>query len=112
MGTSTGDRAVIGAGLMGHGIGQVLAREPGTVWLYDVSLEALHLALMRVRDSLDMLTRQGLLDNVASDEILGRISPTTDIQEAVQRAWFVVEAAPEDRLLKQKLFAELEQPCA
>ena len=104
---STRPRAVIGAGLMGHGIAQVLAQAPGTVWLYDVSAEALEGALERMRESLELLARYGL--SVGSSEVLARIRTTTDLSEAVADAGFVVEAAPEILDLKRELFADLER---
>ena len=103
------DRAVAGAGLMGHGIAQVLAMRPGTVWLYDVSSEALDRALDLIRDELAMLVRHGLMNEKAHGDALGRIRPTTDLAAAVESAWFVIEAAPEDLVLKQALFADLER---
>ena len=102
-------RAVIGAGLMGHGIAQVLAARPGTVWLYDVSTSALDRALDRLRESLAMLVRNSLIAEAETDTVMGRIRPTTDLSQAVQSAWFAIEAAPEDAELKRGLFADLER---
>ena len=104
---STRTRAVIGAGLMGHGIAQVLANAPGTVWLYDVSAEAVEAAVERIGESLELLARYGLAGR--GSEILGRVRTTTDLSEAVSDARIVVEAAPENLDLKRELFADLEQ---
>lgn len=100
-------RAVVGAGMMGHGIAQVLAARPGTVMLYDVSEDALQRAAGRIEESLVLLARKRLLSDEARGTYLGRISTTTDLAEAVESASFVIEAAPEDLALKQGLFAEL-----
>ena len=102
-------RAVVGAGLMGHGIAQVLAMRPGDVWLYDVNSSALDRATERIREGLAMLVRHGLLDETARRDALTRIRTTTDLAEAVGSAWFAIEAAPEDLALKQVLFAQLEK---
>ena len=102
-------RAVIGAGLMGHGIAQVLAARPGTVWLYDVSTSALDRALDRIRESQAMLVRNSLIAEAETDTVMGRIRPTTHLSQAVQSAWFAIEAAPEDAELKRALFADLER---
>ena len=77
------NRAVIGAGLMGHGIAQVLATIPGAVWLYDISVPALDEALARIDDTLTMLVRHGLIDESNSKDILDRIHVTTDLDTAV-----------------------------
>ncbi len=100
-------RAVIGAGLMGHGIAQVLATVPGTVWLYDISVSALDEALTRIDNALTMLVRHGLTDESNSNDILGRINVTTDLATAVEEAIFVVEAVPENLELKQSIFSDI-----
>lgn len=101
--------AVVGAGLMGHGITQVLASTPGTVMLYDVSPDALDLALRRIRQSLDSLEKYDLVDLMEADSCVNRIRPTTDLKEAVATAEFVIEASPEDLELKKDLFTDLER---
>ena len=100
---------MIGAGMMGHGIAQVLAGSPGPVMLYDVSEQALERAVGRIDESLALLVRKGLLSEDARGQSLGRISTTIDLAEAVESAGFVIEAAPEDLTVKQRLFAELER---
>jgi 3-hydroxybutyryl-CoA dehydrogenase len=85
--------AVIGAGLMGHGIAQVFALAGHPVTIYD-SVEA---SLKTVRDRIAANLRD--LDQDVS----------ADLAEAVREADYVVEAAPEDLPLKQKLFAEIER---
>jgi len=93
--------AVIGAGLMGHGIAQVFALAGHSVTVYD-SVEA---SLKTVRDRIAANLRD-LEQDVTAYE---RVKPTGDLAEAVREADYVVEAAPEDLPLKQKLFAEIEQ---
>lgn len=104
---TTEKRAVIGPGLMGHGIALVLAKVPGPVWLYGISDETLETAMERIRQSLEQLTRYGLVSE--AEQIINRIHPTADLAEAVTEASFVIEAVPENLLLKQQLFAELEK---
>ena len=101
--------AVVGAGLMGHGIAHVLAQRADSVTMYDVSREALELAEVRIQDTLESMVEYGILDQAEADGILGRISGTTDIGEAVEGAAVVVEASPEDMELKRRLFTELER---
>jgi len=103
------DAAVVGAGLMGHGIAHVLAQRAASVTMYDISQEALELADARIRDTLDSLVEHGIIDQAEADGIAGRISGTTDLAEAVEAASVVVEASPEDMDLKRRLFTELER---
>ena len=102
-------RAVIGAGLMGHGIAQTLARQSSLVWLYDISSEKLQLALKRIESSLKLLERYDLISPKDSREVIKRISPTTSLEKALENVSFVVEAAPENLSLKQDLFSKIEQ---
>ena len=109
MGEQLRERAVVGGGLMGHGIAQVLAWVPGIVRLYDVSSDMLDTAMARIADSLAMIVRKGLVTESDSRKALARIRPTTDLAAAVSSASFVIEAAPEDLALKRQLFADLER---
>ena len=69
MEVSLDPRAVIGGGLMGHGIAQVLAKQSSLVWLYDVSSEKLKLSLKRIEDSLQLLERYNLIDSTSSRSV-------------------------------------------
>jgi 3-hydroxybutyryl-CoA dehydrogenase len=93
--------AVIGAGLMGHGIAQVFALAGHDVTVYD----AVEASLKTVRDRIAANLRD-LDEDVTAYE---RVRPVGDLAEAVREADYVVEAAPEDLALKQKLFADIER---
>jgi 3-hydroxybutyryl-CoA dehydrogenase len=93
--------AVIGAGLMGHGIAQVFALAGHAVTVYD-TVEA---NLKSVRDRIAANLRD-LEQDVTAYE---RVRPTGDLADALQEADYVVEAAPEDLPLKQRLFSDIEQ---
>jgi 3-hydroxybutyryl-CoA dehydrogenase len=93
---------------MGHGIAQVLATKPGTVMLHDPSPDAQDVAMTRIRESLDSLVMYGLVDQIQASAAVNRIRFTHDLEEAVNSAWFVIEASPEDLRLKRDLFAHLE----
>lgn len=96
--------AVIGAGLMGHGIALVLARAGHRVALADPSEDALRSAPDRIAASLRLV---GAEAGTVTD-VLARIGLFASPAEAVRDAAFVFEAAPEDSGLKQRLFAEIE----
>lgn len=102
-------RAVVGAGVMGHGIAIVLGMLPGKVWLYDVSDGALELAGRQLADSLAMLTRKGLVTEGIAETIRRRIHLTTSLQQTVGESAFIIEAAPEDVELKQELWVEMDR---
>jgi 3-hydroxybutyryl-CoA dehydrogenase len=93
--------AVIGAGLMGHGIAQVFALAGHDVAITDSHAPTLASAKDRI---LANLTDLG--DDVAA---LERIRICTDLAEAAADADFIVEAVREDLGVKQKLFADIER---
>ena len=93
--------AVVGAGLMGHGIAQVFAVAGHDVAIYDASAAALAAVVGRIRGNL-----RDLRQDVTSAD---RVTPHHDLASAVRHADFVVEAAFEDLPLKQALFAQIEQ---
>src|SRR5882672_2513608 len=93
--------AVIGAGLMGHGIAQVFALGGHEVAIYD-SFEA-SLATVKQRIAANL---RDLGDDPGAVE---RVRPTGDLADALRDADYVVEAVSEDLPLKQKLFAGIER---
>ncbi len=96
--------AVIGAGLMGHGIAQVFAVAGYPVTLTDAHADALDSADGRIRANLRALD----LDEAAAQ----RVSAVVDLEAAVADADFVVEAAAEDLAVKRALFARVEAAAA
>ena len=96
--------AVIGAGLMGHGIALTFARAGHPVVVDDPNSEVLASCPDRIAESLTLL---GALDDEIS-ATLNRVSLAETLAEAVTNADFVFEAAPEKLELKQQIFAEIE----
>jgi 3-hydroxybutyryl-CoA dehydrogenase len=92
--------AVIGAGLMGHGIAQVFALAGHDVTIYDAVAASLDSAKARIVTNL-----KDLGDDTGAVE---RVTPQADLRAAVRAADYVVEAVLEDLPLKQKLFGEIE----
>ena len=92
--------AVIGAGLMGHGIAQVFALAGHAVTIYDSVAATLDSAKARILTNL-----KDLGDDQSAVE---RVTPKADLADAVCDADYVVEVVLEDLPLKQKLFGEIE----
>ncbi len=91
--------AVIGAGLMGHGIAQVFAAAGHKVRVSDPNAATLESLSEQVRDIFELLDQDATLaDNV---------SAAGSLAECVADAEIVIEAAPEKLDLKQALFDEL-----
>ncbi len=103
--------AVIGSGAMGHGIAQVCAQNGFMVTMIDVKQEFLDNAIKKVKESLDFLASKGKLQGTV-DEVLGKISITTDLQKGVSDAHVIIEAVPENMQLKKDVFAKASSACA
>ena len=93
--------AVLGAGLMGHGIAQVFALAGHDVSLYDSVVANLDSAQARIAGNL-----KDLGDDQSAVE---RVRPIADLAAAVRDADYVVEAVLEDLPVKRTLFAEVEK---
>jgi 3-hydroxybutyryl-CoA dehydrogenase len=93
--------AVIGAGLMGHGIAQVFALAGHDVTITDSHKPNLDTVRQRITANLrDLCDDQKAVD---------RVMPMADLAACVRDADYVVEAILEDMPLKQKTFAEIER---
>ncbi len=93
--------AVIGAGLMGHGIAQVFALAGYAVTITDSVAASLDASKSRISAN---------LRDLGQDETaVTRVQPCSDLAQAVHDADYVVEAVSEDLPLKQKLFGEIER---
>ena len=103
--------AVIGAGLMGHGIAQVFASRGHAVSLMDIEVERLDAALASIRDNLAFKAQHGIGQAGQIDDALSRIHTTTKLEEACERPDFVVEAVLEKPDLKRRIFREMDSLC-
>ncbi len=99
--------AVLGAGLMGHGIAQVAAQVAKyEVFLEDVRQGLLDTGVKMIRGSLQKFVDKGKLSEQEMGETLGRIHPTLDLREAVADADLIIEAVPEKIEIKKRVFVE------
>ncbi len=92
--------AVIGAGLMGHGIAQVFAHAGHRVSIYDPAPAMLA--------SVDERIRRNLADLGQDPAAAGRVHTHSTIAAAVTGAAFVFEAGPENLAVKREIFAAVE----
>ena len=100
--------AVIGAGLLGHGIALELAVHGKQVFLNDVSDYLLSDAISRARVGLKALASVGRISEDQIEHALTHISTSTDLGESVKNADLVIEAASENIDLKKNIFAEID----
>ena len=100
--------AVLGSGIMGHGIAQSFLMGGYPVMLFDISEPILATARAHIQRNLELFFRSDLIKEADIEASLQRLTTTTDLEKAVSGADFIVEAAPEDLNLKQGLFEKIE----
>jgi 3-hydroxybutyryl-CoA dehydrogenase len=99
---------VAGAGLMGHGIGQVHAAIGKHVVLYEPDLGRAQAGRERILGNLERSVAKGKLDSDQRDAIIGRVLAADDL-DLVRSADLVVEAVFEDLEVKRGLWASLDE---
>jgi len=101
--------AVLGAGLMGHGIAQVAAQVGRyEVNIRDVEQRFIDGGMGMMNDSLQRFVKKGQLSDADMKAILGRVHPMLSLKEAVSNADLVIEAIPENIELKKTTFREVD----
>ncbi len=103
--------AVIGAGLMGHGIAQEFACADYRVYIHDINDDLLQNAREQIGKNLRLLAEHGIIEQTSIPETLQRIETTTELSTAVEKADYVVEAVTENLPLKQQIFEKLDNVC-
>ncbi|WHH61792.1 3-hydroxyacyl-CoA dehydrogenase NAD-binding domain-containing protein [Petroclostridium sp. X23] len=100
--------AVIGAGLMGSGIAQTVARAGIEVTNIDISGEQIKNAEKKVAATLDKLVSKGKMSPEEVKDMLGKLRYSSSYQDA-KEANLIIEAVPEKMDLKKKVFSELDK---
>lgn len=98
---------VVGCGQMGSGIVEIAAKAGFEVVTREVNQELLDRGLGRIARSLEKAVSRGKLEADAKEEILSRITGTTELADMAD-CDLVMEAVVEDKELKMQLFAELD----
>jgi len=99
--------AVLGAGAMGTGIGQIAVQNGCHVVYYDSFPGATDRSKASIEKIFNRLAEKGKITSQQKEEMLGRMQWSADI-DAVSGADLVVEAVIEDLDVKKDLFAKVE----
>jgi 3-hydroxyacyl-CoA dehydrogenase len=105
---------VLGAGVMGSGIAQVMAIAGHQVVCYDLADEALEKGKEIVdtgRFGVRSAVERGKLTAEEADAALARLTFTNDFDEAASTADVIIEAVPERLDLKIRVFRDLDAKC-
>ena len=99
--------AVVGAGVMGHGIAQVAASAGCRTVLHDVDPDQLSRGLDRIAEDLEGGVVRGKIEAGEKERALELLSSSTDLGEAVADADLVIEAIPEKLDLKIEILGRV-----
>lgn len=99
---------VIGCGLMGSGISEVVARAGQAAVVLETTDELVERGRQRIETSTLRAVERGRLDAEERTAVLGRISLTTDVQDLAD-VDLVIEAATEDHDTKVGMFRRLDE---
>lgn len=101
---------VLGAGVMGAGIAQVIAQSGYDVILRDIEIEFVQRGLELIKKNLHKSVEKGRMTEEEKQKILKKITITTEINLAAD-ADIIIEAIVENMDIKKKVFRELDQIC-
>src|SRR5215216_6726791 len=99
---------VVGAGFMGSGIAESVARAGLSVVLYEPEAEPLERSRDRIADSVGHAVARGKLDAAEAEQLRARIEWTTDF-DSLAGADLVIEAVVEDAGVKGEVFRRLDE---
>jgi 3-hydroxybutyryl-CoA dehydrogenase len=100
--------AVVGAGIMGHGIAQIFAQTGHRVSLTG-STTAIENARGRIASSIEMLLNNGLIEEAQAASIETNLVFAGGLEEAVADADLVIESVPEKVEIKRQMFERLDR---
>lgn len=98
---------IIGAGTMGIGIAQVAATNGCKVWVYDANPKQVETATLGLEKTLTKLVDKQKISAEKMTEVLANVSIATELKD-FKDCELVIEAIIENKEIKTKVFAELE----
>lgn len=101
--------SIIGSGVMGSGIAQVVAQNGYMVTINDIKQEFIDKGISSIIKNLQRSVEKSRMDKKDADAVLSRINWVLNISEAVKDADLVIEAAVENMDLKKQIFKQLDE---
>jgi 3-hydroxybutyryl-CoA dehydrogenase len=104
---------IVGAGIMGSQLAQLLAVNGYEVSMTDIEERFVQNGLSAIKNNLKKyFVDKGKMTQEEADKVVGRIQGTTDLEQAVEGVQLVIEAILEEMELKQQMFKRLDELCA
>jgi len=101
---------IVGSGIMGSGIAEVAAASGHEVVLRSRSRSTADAMVAGLEKSLNRQIEKGKRTEPERDDILSRVTATTDLQD-LATSDLVIESVIEDLAVKKHLFTELDRVC-
>jgi 3-hydroxybutyryl-CoA dehydrogenase len=101
---------VVGCGLMGSGIAQVVAQAGCQVTVREVSQQLLDKGLQGIDKNLARLVEKGTLSTADRDQVRGRLRGTTNLED-LKDSNVIIEAIIEQLPAKRELWGALDKIC-
>jgi len=101
---------VLGAGTMGSGIAQVASEAGFDVIMRDIEDSFVHKGMSAINKNLGRAVDKGKKSKEEAEEIVGRISGTTNLED-LSDADLVIEAVIENMDLKKEIYKDLDRIC-
>lgn len=102
--------AIVGAGVMGAGIAEIIAKAGYYVIMKDMEASLAIKGVENISKSLEKSVIKGWLTSEEKDSIMNRIQGTSENQMLID-CQLVIEAASEKMSIKKKIFQELDEVC-
>lgn len=106
--TDINNIAIIGAGTMGSGIALIFSLHRFRVFLYDVDQQTVDRALANIKGNMKLLADESVIEGDSIEPAYKLIEPTVSLEDAAEKADFVIECVPEKLELKQDIFRKLD----
>ncbi len=101
---------VIGAGIMGNGITQVLAASGLQVVMIDINQAAIDKGMQSISSSFDRLVKKEKMPADDKAAAIARIKPSLDYTD-LKGLHLVIEAATENKPIKEKILKQIDEVC-
>ena len=101
--------AIIGTGLMGHGIAQTFAVRGYQVNILSRNQDSLNKAVDEIKWSLSKFAKKGIISQEEAEKALARIKTTTSYKKAVCDVDLALECVSENMNLKKEVFSEIDK---
>jgi 3-hydroxybutyryl-CoA dehydrogenase len=102
---------VVGSGMMGSGISQVVAQAGYETTMVDVKQEFIDRGMSAIKASLGKFVERARISQADMDKALAMIRTSTNLKEAAKSADYVIEAVFERADVKMPVFEQLEEIC-